>query len=215
MVQKSDGMNYAPEGKPDPVVKAGEFVFSVIALDHGHINGQTNGLIEAGGTLKAVWDPDPAKLEAFKKAYPQVSIAGSKEEILNDDEIHMVASAAIPCDRGPLGCEVMRHGKDYFTDKAPFTTLEQLDEARKVVAETGKKYAVYYSERLHVECAVFAGDLIADGAIGRVIQVIGLGPHRLSAPNRPDWFFKKEQYGGILTDIGSSSIILVHRMPAY
>jgi predicted dehydrogenase len=52
----------------------------------------------------------------------------------------------------------MRHGKDYFTDKCPFTTLAQLAEAREVVAQTGEKYAVYYSERLHNESAVFAGD---------------------------------------------------------
>ena len=65
---------------------------------------------------------------------------------------------------------------------------------------------VYFSERLHVEGAVFAGDLIKDGAIGRVLQVTGFGPHRLNAPSRPDWFFDKEQYGGILCDIGSHQI---------
>ena len=70
----------------------------------------------------------------------------------------------------------MSHGKDYFTDKAPLTTLEQLDLAKRKVAETRRNYAVYYSERLHVESAVYAGQLIEQGAIGRVIQVIGLGP---------------------------------------
>ena len=48
-----------------------------------------------------------------------------------------------------------------------------------------------------------AGELIAGGAIGRVLPVINLAPHRLSQESRPDWFFNKEQYGGILTDIGS------------
>jgi predicted dehydrogenase len=100
----------------------------------------------------------------------------------------------------------MRAGKDYFTDKAPFTSLDQLDEARRVVEETGRKYAVYYSERLHVECAVFAGDLIHQGVIGRVIQVLGLGPHRLSKSSRPAWFFEKAKTGGILCDIGSHQI---------
>jgi len=102
---------------------------------------------------------------------------------------------------------VMEHGKDYFTDKTPFTTLVQLDQARERVKRTGKKYAVYYSERLHVECAVFAGQLINDGVIGRVIQVIGLGPHRHGAPgSRPAWFYEREKYGGILCDIGSHQV---------
>ncbi|NQZ67359.1 MAG: Gfo/Idh/MocA family oxidoreductase, partial [Lentisphaeria bacterium] len=101
---------------------------------------------------------------------------------------------------------VMKHGKDYFTDKTPFTSMEHLAEAKAVIEETGKKYMVYFSERLHVESAVAAGDMIDKGAIGKVVQVIGLGPHRLSVESRPDWFFNKEQYGGILCDIGSHQV---------
>jgi predicted dehydrogenase len=202
----SDGMNYAPQGKPRPVVAPGEFAFAAIGLDHGHIYGQCNGLIEAGADLVAVYDPDPAKVAAFVKTYPQARVAQSEQEILQDARVKLVASAAVPCDRGPLGVRVMRHGKDYFTDKCPFTTLAQLAEAREVVAETGRKYAVYYSERLHNESAVFAGQLIHGGAIGRVLQVIGLGPHRINVPSRPAWFFELARYGGILCDIGSHQV---------
>lgn len=202
----SDGMNYAPRGKPSPVVKAGEFPFAAVALDHGHIYGQCNGLLEAGASLRAVYDPDPAKVATFLKTYPQARGAASLEEILDDPEIRLVAAAAVPNKRGPLGVRVMEAGKDYFTDKAPFTTLAQLATARATAARTGRKYMVYYSERLHVECAVFAGELVAGGAIGRVINVVGLGPHRLNAASRPPWFFEHEKYGGILCDIGSHQI---------
>jgi predicted dehydrogenase len=205
-VNKKDGMNYAPEGKKQAVVQPGEFVFAAVALDHGHINGMTNGLIEAGAALKWVYDPDPAKIEAFLKKFPQAKAASSEAEVLADPEVQLVAGAAIPSDRCALGLRVMDAGKDYFTDKAPFTTLEQLEQARLKVKETGKKYAVYFSERLHVESAVYAGQLIREGAIGRVIQVTGFGPHRLNAPSRPDWFFKKDKYCGILGDIGSHQI---------
>ncbi|MBQ2337082.1 MAG: Gfo/Idh/MocA family oxidoreductase, partial [Victivallales bacterium] len=106
--------------------------------------------------------------------------------------------------RGPLGVRCMNAGKDYFTDKTPFTNLAQLDEARKTVAATGRKYMVYYSERIANECSMLADDLVSQGAIGKVISVIGLGPHRMGKPeSRPDWFYKKELYGGILCDIGS------------
>jgi len=198
-----DGMNYAPKGKPAPVVQQGEFPFAAAFLDHGHIYGMCNGLTEAGGELRYVYDPDPAKVEAFCKNFPGVKAVNSFERILDDPAIKMVAAAAVPCERGPVGCRVMQAGKDYFTDKTPFTTLEQLAKARTTAAETGRKYMVYFSERLHVECAVFAGQLIQQGAIGQVVQVVGFGPHRLSAPSRPAWFFEKEKYGGILCDIGS------------
>lgn len=202
----NDGMNYAPTGKPKPVVAPGEFPFAAVALDHGHIYGMCNGLREAGGELRWVFDPDPAKLDAFKQKFPDVKVARDMSEVLDDPELKLVAAAAIPCDRGPLGLKVMAADKDYFTDKAPFTQLEQLGAAKKQVEATGRKYMVYYSERLHVECAVYAGELVKDGVIGEVIQVLGLGPHRLSAPSRPDWFFEKANYGGILCDIGSHQI---------
>ena len=206
MTNRSDGMNYAPKGKPNPVVSPGDFFFGVTALDHGHIYGMCNGLTEAGATLKWVYDPDPARMEAFLLAFPQAKAADSLEVILKDEEIKLVAAAAVPNLRGPLGIRVMEAGKDYFTDKTPFTTLAQLEDARQAVHRTGRKYMVYYSERLHVECAVYAGQLIDQGAIGKVVQVMGMGPHRLNAPGRPDWFFRKEQYGGILCDIGSHQI---------
>ena len=205
-MSNADGMTYAPKGKPAPVVGPGEFRFAAMHLDHGHINGQCQGLIEAGADLVAVYDPDPIKVERFRKAFPQSKAVDDPRKILEDSTIRLIAAAAVPCDRGPLGVRVMDHGKDYFTDKAPFTSLAQLAAARAAVARTGRKYAVYYSERIHVECAVEAGRLVQAGAIGRVIQVLGLGPHRLNAPSRPGWFFTKAQYGGILTDIGSHQL---------
>ena len=66
MSQKADGMSYAPQGKPSPVVKPGEFTFAAVHLDHGHIYGQCNGLLEAGADLKWVYDPDVKKVEAFR-----------------------------------------------------------------------------------------------------------------------------------------------------
>ncbi|GIQ71553.1 gfo/Idh/MocA family oxidoreductase [Xylanibacillus composti] len=206
MNERQEGMNYAPKGKPNPVVKPNEFVFAAIGLDHGHIGGQCNGLIEAGATLKYIYDTDKEKLDHYLKMFPQAKAANSEEEILADKEVKLVTSANIACERQPLGVRVLAAGKDYFTDKAPMTTLKQLEEAKEMVQKTGLKYAVYYSERLHVESAVFAGELIAQGAIGKVVQTIGLGPHRLSADRRPPWFFEREQYGGILCDIGSHQI---------
>jgi predicted dehydrogenase len=203
VMQKADGMNYAPVGKPNPVVKPGEFAFAAVALEHGHIYGQCNGLIEAGAELRYVFDPDPKKVEAFRAKFPQAQPLRSEAEVLEKPDVKLIAAAAVTSERGPLGCRVMDAGKDYFTDKAPFTTLDQLETARAKTGETGRKYMVYYSERLHVESAIFAEQLIAENAIGRVLQVVGLGPHRLNAPSRPAWFFQKEKYGGILCDIGS------------
>lgn len=204
-MSRTDGSTYAPDPAPAPVVGPGEFTIAAIGLDHGHIHGQVGGLVDAGAELAWVYDPDPRRSEAFAARHPGVRIARSEAEVLDDPAVHLVAGAAVTSERCALGIRVMEAGKDYFTDKAPLTTLEQLAAAKDAVARTGRTYAVYYSERLHVETAVFASQLIAQGAIGRVLQVIGTGPHRLGR-GRPDWFFEKERYGGILCDIGSHQI---------
>ncbi len=206
-MDKRDGMNYAPLGvKPAKVVEKGEFIFAAAALDHGHIYGMTDALLNAGGVCKSVYDPDPGKVAQFVKRFPDTKPVSSLDEILQDKDVMLVAAAGIASTRGPMGVKVMEHGKDYFVDKCPFTTMRQLEDARDSAAKTGKKYMVYYGERLHSECSVYAGQIIEGGAIGKVIQVLGLGPHRLNAKSRPEWFFIKEQYGGVLCDIGSHQV---------
>jgi predicted dehydrogenase len=206
MGDKGSGMDYAPTGKARPVCAKGEFPVGIIGLDHGHIYGMCNGLQEAGADIARVYDPDPAKVDAFRAAFPGCKAAAGEEEILGDARVKLVASASIPDSRCPLGLRVMEHGKDFFSDKPPMVNREQLASARKACVRTGRKYAVYYSERVHVEAAVLAGKMIRDGRIGRVLQVVGLGPHRASPEKRPAWFFDRTRYGGILVDIGCHQI---------
>lgn len=189
-----------------PVVEPGQFPIAAVGLEHGHINGMCQALIEAGASLKWVYDSDPAKVAALCRRFPGARPARSEAEVLEDPAVRLVAGAAVPSRRAALGLRVMAAGKDYFTDKAPMTSLEQLEAVRAAVGRTGRKYMVYYAERLHAESSVYAGWLIERGAVGRVIQVMGLGPHRLDAPTRPAWFFDRAQYGGILIDIGSHQI---------
>lgn len=204
MDKKKEGMNYAAESvKTRPVVESGEFVFAAAHLDHGHIYGQCQGLRDAGGTLKYVFDPDPKKVGAFREKFPETEVVESLDAILADPDIKLVTAAAVPSERAPIGWKVMRAGKDYFTDKTPFTERAQLEETRRVVEETGRKYMVNFSERIHVESAVYVDELLQSGAIGEIVHMAIFGPHRLSKASRPDWFFEKKKYGGILADIAS------------
>lgn len=182
--------------------------FSVIGLNHYHIFGQVNCLLDAGAELVAV-DPsggEPGIAAKFREQYPQAREVREKAEILEDPSIQMVVAAAIPFQRAPLGVEVMRHGKDYMSDKGGFTTLGQLAETRKAQAETKRIYSICFSERFETRSTAKASELVHAGAIGRVLQTIGLGPHALHNQPRPDWFFGKTETGGILADIASHQV---------
>ncbi|MDP0501818.1 MAG: Gfo/Idh/MocA family oxidoreductase [Verrucomicrobiota bacterium JB022] len=195
---------YAPSGpQPKPVVSPGECCFAASHFEHGHIYMQIDGLAQAGGTLTKIYEPDDAKAAKVLQHYPDCKRVACFEEILEDPRVRIVTSAAIPDERCDLGLQVLRARKEYLTDKAPFTTLDQLQRAWEAARDTGQRYMCCYSERLLSEAAYHAGELIRQGAIGQVLQVINLAPHNLGAAGRPDWFFQKARYGGILTDIGS------------
>jgi predicted dehydrogenase len=182
---------------------AARIKFSVIGLNHSHIYSQVGAVQRGGGELVTVYAKEPDLVQAFVKRFPEVKVARAENEILEDRTIQLVVSAAIPDERAPLGIRVMKHEKDYMVDKPGITTLEQLADVRKVQAETKKIYSIMYSERLENRATVKAGSLVKAGAIGRVVQTIGLGPHRLSLKTRPPWFFERARYGGILCDIAS------------
>jgi len=177
--------------------------FAAIGLNHGHIYGQTDILLEAGAQLVSYYAVEPELVAAYGKVYPRASCATSAEEILEDPGIELIINAGIPCERAALGIRAMQHGKDYMTDKPGMTTFAQLEAVRRVHAETGRIYSVDFSERFHVRAAVKAGELVQEGAIGKVLQVVILAPHLRRFSTRPAWYFEREKYGGILVDIGS------------
>lgn len=177
--------------------------FAVIGINHPHIYSQVEAVLRGGGELVWLYAPEADLSAAFLKRFPQARPARSESEILDDGSIQLVLSSAIPDQRAPLGIRVMQHAKDYMSDKPGIVTLAQLAEVRRVQAQTRRIYSIMYSERLENRATVRAGELVQAGAIGRVIQTVGLGPHRMTPKERPAWFFDKKRYGGILCDIAS------------
>lgn len=180
--------------------------FAAIGLNHFHIYGQAQMLLDAGAELVSFFAVEPELIAPFSKEYPQARLAGSAQEILEDESIQLIISASISSERAGVALAAMRHGKDVLVDKPGATTLEQLDELERVQRETGRIWSVYFSEHFATRCTVQAGLLVQAGAIGRVVQTTGFGPHRARVGARPPWFFERAQYGGILTDIASHQI---------
>ena len=176
--------------------------FGVIGLNHGHIYRQVEILREAGAEFVSFYAPEPELCKEFTDRVRGAKLARSEAEILEDNSIQIITGAGVPNERGPLAVRAMKHGKDVLTDKPGCTTLEQLAEIRRVQQETKRIYSIYYG-RLDSRSTTKADELVKAGAIGRVIHVMALGPHKTNLPNRPSWFFKRAQYGGILCDIAA------------
>jgi predicted dehydrogenase len=188
--------------------------FAVCGISHDHVTSMIGAVQRGGGEMVACWGLEPDKLAAFRRRYPGVPIAATQDEIINRTDIQLVLSSHIANERAGIGVRAMRAGKDFLADKPGITTLDDLALVRRTIAATGRLYGILYSERLEVPAAVYAGELIQKGAIGKVIQTINIAPHQIiqngglagGGTPRPDWFWVDSQFGGILCDIGSHQI---------
>src|SRR5262245_17472010 len=177
--------------------------FAVIGVNHSHIYGQVDAVVRGGGELVAFHANEPELAAEFARQHPNARQVSDERAILEDSSIQLVLSSIIPSERAALGIRVMHAGKDFMSDKPGATTLEQLSDVRRIQTETRRIYSILYSERLESAATIRAGALVQQGAIGKVVQTIGVGPHRIHPPSRPDWFWDPARFGGILCDIGS------------
>jgi predicted dehydrogenase len=158
-------------------------------------------------------DPSAAVATQLRERYPDVPVVEAPDELIARDDLDLIVTAAVPDRRGPIAVAALQAGKDVVADKPGCITLDQLDEIRKAVDESGRFWSVTFSERFEVPSVMKAGELVREGRIGTVVQTLGLGPHRIGdrghlagGAGRPDWFYKLERYGGILADIASHQI---------
>src|ERR1700742_1681112 len=206
---QADTLAPVPEEKPQAHIR-----FAVCGISHDHIHGMIGAVTRGGGELAAWWGEEPDKRAEFTRRYPGAKIARSQDEVLHDPTVQLVLSSQIANQRAGIGVRAMQAGKDFLADKPGITTRDDLALVRKTIVETGRIYAIMYSERLEVKAAVYAGELIKVGAIGKVIQTINIAPHQViqragdngGGVGRPRWFWEDVQFGGILCDIGSHQI---------
>ena len=179
----------------------------VIGIDHRHSYGMLAGMLATGARCTGWYtDGTPPTLEGFVKRFPDIPRQPHPEAILDDPSIELVLIAAVPCDRAALAIRCMERGKDVMLDKPGCTTLADLAQVKAAVHRTGRIWSVDFSERFEVPAVIKAQELVSAGAIGRVVQTIGIGPHRLNRALRAEWFFDDARYGGILTDLASHQI---------
>jgi predicted dehydrogenase len=179
---------------------------AAIGITHDHITGMTETLLREGATLVAFHASEEVAPNNYAANFPQARRVADPREILEDPTIQLVMTSAAPADRADIALAAMRHGKDVLSDKPGMTTLAQLEEIKRVQQETGRIFSVRYSEHFDRRSVVRAGELVQAGAIGAMVNMIGIGPHRLRAHTRAPYFFDRKRYGGILTDIGSHQV---------
>jgi predicted dehydrogenase len=177
----------------------------VVGADHMHLFEIVDRLVKAGAETVA-HTADGALVETYA-GWQTESVERSYDEILADDTIDLVVTAAVPNRRAAIALAAIEAGKHVITDKPGLTTMDQLDAIRAAVADRpGRPWTVLFTERFENRAINEAVRLARSGAVGTVVHVVGAGPHTMWAKRRPDWFWDPDATGGILVDIGSHQV---------
>src|SRR6478736_5295333 len=180
----------------------GKIRVGVIGLDHNHGLMLAARLWQAGATIVAYHAAGPANLVAMRLLGP-TSRSLPVDAIIEDPSIDLIVTAAIPSERGDVAVRALRAGKHVVADKPGVTTRKGLAAIDVALEETDRRWWVMFGERFENRAVAEACRRAQLGDIGRVVSVLGLGPHRMGADGRPDWFWDPVATGGILVDIGS------------
>ncbi|MAE64295.1 MAG: hypothetical protein CMJ18_08475 [Phycisphaeraceae bacterium] len=173
----------------------------VVGTAHPHVFGIANAVEHARDcALVGVWDDDPQRLEAAQERLGVRGIADLDEAFGHDPALVIIG--AVPCDRAGLAVRALSSGAAVLVDKPLAVTHEALDGLIAAQRQHGQPVITYYPYRGHPAVQV-AKRMIDEGRIGRVVHLVGCGPHRLNPETRPSWHFTRAENGGCIIDVGS------------
>ena len=177
--------------------------FGVVGVAHPHAIVLTAGLLEAGAECVG-WVDTPGEHDGlFALVFPDLPVVAPDD--LRVARPDLVVLASVPNLRADHATQWLETGADVLVAKPAVVDDEQLGRVRGAVAATGRRWWVAYTEHLTSRAVVHADALVADGRIGAVRHVLGLGPHRLG-DSRPDWLFDPARSGPMLADLASHQI---------
>ncbi|TCC27044.1 Gfo/Idh/MocA family protein [Kribbella speibonae] len=152
--------------------------------------------------LVAVADPSRDTAERWAAPY-DAKVFTDHQQMLREVEPDVAMVAGIYGDRGQVVVDALNAGCHVIADKPLCTTLEDLDAITEAADRTGRHVTLLLEKRYYPVTLAALG--IAE-QLGTIHGVTSSGPHKLNRPTRPDWFFERARYGGLLNDLAVHDI---------
>lgn len=158
-------------------------------------------------SIVGVWEEDFDTINILKSKGIEVSYK-TYSELLNDPNVDAVAIGNYYAARGQMTIDALKMGKSVIADKPICTNIAELDEIEKLQKEKNLAVGMMLDLR---SCTSFytALQAVKNNVIGKINNINFNGQHPLLYGSRPQWYFEKEKYGGVICDIAIHGIDLV------
>jgi predicted dehydrogenase len=173
-----------------------------VGFRHAHIFDVYDRMSAAGDfRIVACCEEDP---EARKKL-----AAEGKIRITHDDFGQMLRTVAFGVcvigdyygKRGSLAVSALKAGRHVLSDKPVCTRMRELDAIASQAARGRLQVGAMLDMR---DSGVFRRmrEIARSGELGEILTITFNGNHPLLLGKRPSWYFKKEEQGGTINDLG-------------
>ncbi|RXZ84685.1 gfo/Idh/MocA family oxidoreductase [Paenibacillaceae bacterium] len=173
--------------------------FSIVGCEHAHIEIFIAEMIALGYECAGLYEPNNVRLAkrlADQFALPIVT----EQQRLFAEDVAIIGSSAINNEKIGLIETCERYGKPVMIDKPAVTNRGDFERLQAVIERGKIEVGMLLTERFNPAVHTLK-NLIEAGELGRIVSIGMRKPHLLNAASRPEWFFSKEQCGGIIIDL--------------
>jgi predicted dehydrogenase len=174
---------------------------AIIGVAHPHVEYVLEELKRSDRkdyTLLGVQDSDVELAHHYAAPFGAPVFAQVNEILAERPDVAVIAGRY--AERGTEAAAALRAGAHIIADKPLCTSLEQLNEVEQAVRVSGRSVTLLLEKRGYPE-TLAAHEFIQTGGLGEIVGITSVGPHKLNPNTRPEWFFRRDEYGGIIGDL--------------
>jgi len=111
----------------------------ILGIDQRHVYTQAQFLIELGAELVGWYTKgSPTTLEGFLKRFPKAKRVNDPRILIEDPNIQVILTSAIPSERAKISISTIKHGKDVMSDNPGVLSFGKLEEFMHTGLQTGR-----------------------------------------------------------------------------
>lgn len=173
--------------------------FAIIGCQHLHIQEFVEEMLKMGHCCKGIYEESNVRLRKKISDKFNLPVFHSIEDVLNE-RLDIVGSASVNKEKIEVIERCEKLGIHVMVDKPIIHSEETFTRLKKVLSRGSIQVGMMLTERFQPHFMELKR-MIDNDMFGKITHLSLRKPHKLSKDFREEWFFKKEQSGGIIMDL--------------